>query len=282
MMAARHPAHISQIMQCPSLLYGTAWKKDKTVALVRLALQSGFRAIDTANQRKHYREDLVGEAIAASGLPRSCLFLQSKFTPMDGQDAAGPLPYSPASSLEEQVAASAASSLLHLRTSYLDSLLLHSFIGAQDTLRVWRAFEALVDAGSVRALGISNCYSPKEFAALYAAARIKPSFLQNRFYSDSGYDAELRSFCKAHSILYQSFWSLTANPELLSSAPVAALAGRHKGTAAQALFRLLVQLGISPLTGTSSEAHMLQDLAALQWPESPPEELRAFEELLLG
>lgn len=47
----------------PIFIYGTAWKKDRTADLVHQALQSGFRAVDTAAQPKHYREDLVGEGI---------------------------------------------------------------------------------------------------------------------------------------------------------------------------------------------------------------------------
>ena len=40
----------------PRLIYGTAWKKERTTALVELALQSGFRGVDTACQPKHYHE----------------------------------------------------------------------------------------------------------------------------------------------------------------------------------------------------------------------------------
>ena len=54
---------------------GTAWKKERTVELVIAAVRSGFRAIDTACQPKHYREDLVGEALtrlAEEVSARSC------------------------------------------------------------------------------------------------------------------------------------------------------------------------------------------------------------------
>src|SRR5436309_13788602 len=71
-------------VQVPRFLYGTAWKEDETRRLVELALRQGFRGIDTANQRRHYHEAMVGEAIAAaveSGLvARDELFLQTKFS----------------------------------------------------------------------------------------------------------------------------------------------------------------------------------------------------------
>ena len=50
-------------IQVPQIFYGTAWKEDRTKNLVTLALEQGFRGIDTANQRKHYNEAAVGEAI---------------------------------------------------------------------------------------------------------------------------------------------------------------------------------------------------------------------------
>ena len=50
-------------IKIPRFLYGTAWKEDQTARLTGLALELGFRGIDTANQRKHYNEIGVGDAI---------------------------------------------------------------------------------------------------------------------------------------------------------------------------------------------------------------------------
>src|SRR5260221_1929509 len=111
----------------PSFIYGTAWKEERTAALTALALRAGFRAIDTANQRKHYFEAGVGEALVAAYregiVTRVDLFLQTKFTSRDSQDHR--LPYNPAAAPAEQVAQSLASSLEHLHTDYLDSFVLH-------------------------------------------------------------------------------------------------------------------------------------------------------------
>src|ERR1044072_4171626 len=101
-------------MISPNFLYGTAWKKDRTQRCVTAALEAGFRAIDTANQRKHYHEAGVGEALQASSIPRSELFLQTKFTPQRGQDHR--LPYDPEAPIATQVKQSFASSLEHLHT----------------------------------------------------------------------------------------------------------------------------------------------------------------------
>ena len=115
------------ILPTPHFLYGTAWKEDRTAHLVELALRAGFRAIDTANQRRHYFEAGVGEALAAAYragiVTRSDLFLQTKYTYQRGQDHR--LPYDPAQPLKVQVAQSLASSLEHLSTDYVDSFVLH-------------------------------------------------------------------------------------------------------------------------------------------------------------
>src|SRR6266850_2428780 len=110
----------------PSFMYGTAWKKQDTTRLVQLAVESGFKAIDTANQLVHYEETLVGEALLAlskKGITRDSLFLQTKFTSANGQDHR--TPYDPSADLTTQVKQSFDSSLAHLHTDHLDSYVLH-------------------------------------------------------------------------------------------------------------------------------------------------------------
>jgi len=264
----------------PRLLYGTAWKKTDTRSLVETAIRCGFRGIDTACQPKHYDERGVGEAVDAclrddgvsSGrLARADLYLQTKFTPLSGHDPAR-IPYDSAAPLPQQVIQSFETSLRNLQTNYVDGLLLHSPLpSAAQTLQVWQAMETLVDAGAVRHLGISNCYRLEQLRALRHSARIKPTLLQNRFYADTGYDREIRAFCRQQRIVYQSFWTLTANPHALAHQTVADLASRHRRTPAQILFRYLTQVGVVPLTGTRSRAHMREDLSIFEFELSEPE-----------
>ena len=94
---------------------------------------------------------------------------------------------------------------------------------------------------------------------------MKPAVVQNRFYAQSGYDREIREFCRQQAISYQSFWTLTANPLLLSDKLVAALASKYARTPAQILFRYLTQNDVVPLTGTTSVAHMREDLAIFEF-----------------
>jgi diketogulonate reductase-like aldo/keto reductase len=129
------------------------------------------------------------------------------------------------------------------------------------SLAVWRALEALVDAGTVRQLGVSNCYRLEDLDALNEAVRIKPAVVQNRFYADTNYDRDVRAYCAQQQIIYQSFWTLSANPQLLAHRTMNALASAHKRSAAQILFRYLTQIGVVPLIGTKSETHMREDLS---------------------
>ena len=266
----------------PQIIYGTAWKEERTEALVGLALRSGFRAIDTANQRKHYFEAAAGDAIArAIGdgvVARGELFLQTKFTDAGGQDRR--LPYDPRAPYGEQVAQSFASSLEHLHTDYLDSYVLHGptvAVGlADDDWQIWRAMEELAQNGRARQLGVSNV-SAAQLDELWRGAAIKPAFVQNRCYARDGWDAEVRAFCRSHDVAYQGFSLLTANRRELASPRVRAIAERAGCTIAQLVFRFAVDAGMIPLTGTSDATHMRQDLDAVALPRLSDDDVRALE-----
>jgi diketogulonate reductase-like aldo/keto reductase len=260
----------------PQILYGTAWKGPRTAGLVERALELGFRGIDTACQPKHYDEAGVGRGLAAClgrGLRRDDVYVQTKFTPIGGQDPER-VPYDPKASLREQVEQSCAASLRNLGVDRLDAWLLHSPFDRQaDTFEAWRAMEAAVDAGRVAALGISNCYDPAALRALWRNARVKPSLVQNRFHRRTGFDRVIRAFCTEHGLRYQSFWTLTANSDVLATAELRAIAARHSASPAQVFFAYASALGVTPLSGTCSEEHMRHDLALPALGSSEREEI---------
>lgn len=247
----------------PCIIYGTAWKKDKTAELVTKAIKYGFRAVDTACQPKHYNEAGVGEALyrlSSEGINRESLFIQTKFTPISGQDPLT-IPYNENAPLAEQVVQSFEVSKKNLRVNYVDSLVLHSPLeNAERTLAVWQAMEYIYQQEGAKQLGISNCYNLDVLKLLYEKASVKPSVVQNRFYRQTNYDAELRKWCHEHKIIYQSFWTLTANPSLLANAILRKIAHAFQKTEAQIFFRFLTQIGIVPLIGACSEEHMKEDV----------------------
>lgn len=251
----------------PRFMYGTAWKEDRTTDLTLLAIRSGFRAIDTANQRRHYFEAGVGEALAtayASGLvTRDDLFLQTKFTYRDGQDHR--LPYDPSASLTRQVAQSMASSLEHLGTDRVDSYVLHGPASGngwtQHDSEVWAAMAKERDTGHARALAVSNV-SLRHLEQMDALGLELPAYVQNRCFARRGWDRDVRAFCAERGIVYQGFSLLTANVDVLRHPIFTSIAARAKATLAQVVFRFALAVGMLPLTGTSSAQHMEQDLAS--------------------
>ena len=231
------------------------------------ALRAGFRAADTANQRRHYHEAAVGEAIAAcidgGVVTRAELFLQTKFTDVGGQDHR--LPYDRGAPLGDQVAQSFASSLEHLRTDHVDSYVLHGPTLrdglADEDWQMWAAMSTLARAGKTRLLGVSNV-SAAQLAELWRGAEVKPAFVQNRCYARTGWDRQTRAFCKEQGIAYQGFSLLTANRRELEGPVVRGVAARRRCTVPQAIFAFALAVGMLPLTGTSSAAHLAEDLAA--------------------
>jgi diketogulonate reductase-like aldo/keto reductase len=246
----------------PEFIYGTAWKEERTGECVLKALSAGFRAIDTANQKKHYREDLLGEALKSTQMVnRDQLWLQSKYTYQRGQDHR--LPYDPASSFAEQVRSSFANTLKNLNTNYLDSYLLHGPFNQQEfsatDWEVWRVMEEFCRTGKTHWIGVSNV-NLHQLEQLVEDAEIKPGFVQNRCYSEQGWDRGVREFCAENDITYQGFSLLTANRQLWEHPEMVAIAQRLKVTTSQVIFRFARQVGILPLTGTTDEKHMREDL----------------------
>src|SRR5262245_32807037 len=210
----REPILIVGNVVVPLILYGTAWKEDQTQRLTELALRQGFRGIDTANQRRHYHEAAVGQAIEWSiqngVVARQDLFVQTKFTYRQVQDHR--LPYDPKAPIAIQVEQSFASSLKHL--GVVDSFLLHgpsqgSGLTSADW-QAWRAIEDIQISGRVRLIGVSNV-TLEQLERLCQKARVRPHFVQNRCHAKRGWDRRVRQFCAANGVVYQGFSLLTAN-----------------------------------------------------------------------
>jgi len=277
----------------PEILYGTAWKEDLTEDCVLNALNAGYRAIDTANQRKHYYEEGVGSALARAysqwGLKREDLFLQTKFTFARGQDDRKP--YDPHASFKIQVQQSFESSLQHLKTDYLDSYVLHGPSVATGLIdsdwETWEQMEEICRNGGVGALGISNV-NYEQLVELHDKVKIKPRFVQNRCFAETHWDKAIREFCLQKDILYQGFSLLTANWKFLGgdmlrpegrniphlvfsdSSPgksneglhpeIQAIARQTNKNIQQIIFKFSEQIGMIPLTGTRSVQHMKSNL----------------------
>ncbi|OJD22371.1 hypothetical protein ACJ73_06283 [Blastomyces percursus] len=243
----------------PIFVYGTAWKKEQTADLVYQALSAVFTGIDTAAQPKHYREDLVGEGLRRAlaegkakregGYKPNTRRLERKIStqsPMTPPLQSQLRPRNDASSETD---------------TYLDALVLHSpLLTINETLEAWTALEQYVPH-KMRNLGISNCDLPV-LKALDSSTKVEPAVVQNRFYPVSKFDVGLRQFCCKNYIVYQSFWTLAANPELVWSTEVGLLSQQARISPQAALYCLVLGLGGTVmLNGTKNEGRMLADLA---------------------
>lgn len=281
-MAQPLTTRIAQL-SVPRMFYGTAWKEERTAALTQQALNCGFRAIDTANQRKHYFEEGVGQGIKAflqeHGEPtstpslspssgqslNSSLFLQTKFTFQGGQDQR--LPYDPKAPIGEQVKQSFAKSQQHLNAETIDSLVLHGPMYrtglSPEDWEAWQAMEELAEQGKVRFLGISNV-SLLQLRLLIKGAAIQPRFVQNRCFAVQGWDREVRDLCREQGMIYQGFSLLTANRPIFGDPRLRGYARQFGCTVAQLIYGFALQLGMIVLTGTTSEQHMREALQSFE------------------
>ncbi|KAK3946172.1 NADP-dependent oxidoreductase domain-containing protein [Diplogelasinospora grovesii] len=273
-----HTTHGTQI---PAMLYGTAWKKERTADLVYEAIKAGFRGIDTAAMKRHYDEAGTGEgirrAIREGLVKRDDLWIQTKFTPNDADYASKPQEYP---TVAAQVRASVASSLRNLSTPsspghdsssspvdsvpYLDCLIMHSaYPRVEDTVEAWNTLREFVPA-QIRTLGISNI-SYQEFQEYQKLEDFH--LVQNRFTrTGSDWDVELRRDCLEHEILYQGFWTLTGNRADVQKAgfvkELADAVGISKEAAWYSL--LIFGPGILVLNGTTNPERMRHDLEAVE------------------
>jgi diketogulonate reductase-like aldo/keto reductase len=100
---------------------------------------------------------------------------------------------------------------------------------------------------------------------------VKPAFVQNRTFASTGWDRDVRDFCREHDIIYQGFSLLTANAPVLESRTVKDAAERVGHSPAAIIFRFALEVGMLPLTGTSTRAHMQADLATSTFELTPDE-----------
>ena len=151
-------------------------------------------------------------------------------------------------------------------------------MGEEDR-EVWAAIEGIYQSGKTKMIGISNV-TAGQLAQLCEQANHKPMIVQNRCYAALGWDKEVREICKTNRIIYQGFSLLTANGKFLADPAVRAIAARLGAGIAQVIFRFAMQIGMLPLTGTTSGQHMKEDLQAEQFTLTA-EEIQRIETIAL-
>lgn len=197
-----------------------------TEQAVGWALEAGYRHIDTASMYRNEAD--VGRAVRASGLVREDVFVTTKVWYTEHG--------------YETVLRAGRESLDRLGLGYIDLYLIHwpRANSPKDRLESWRALEELRDAGTCRAIGVSN-YAIRHLEEL-ADARIRPAVDQVEFHPFV-YDPALIDYCDAHGIRLEAYSPLTRNRRL-DDPTIAGVAKELGRSPAQVLIRWGLQHGL--------------------------------------
>lgn len=192
--------------------------------VVKLALQVGYRSIDTAAFYKN--EEGVGRAIIESGVPREELFITTKVWNTDqGYD-------STIKAFE--------SSLHKLGLEYLDLYLIHWPVKGK-YVETWKALEYLYKKGKVRAIGVSN-FQIHHLEDLFDQCEEKPTVNQVELHPHFS-QLELQEFCKKHHVQIEA-WSPMARARLLDEPILYEIGQKYNKTSAQVVLRWHLQHNI--------------------------------------
>jgi diketogulonate reductase-like aldo/keto reductase len=243
----------------PALGLGTwhlgeaAGTRTAEVAAVRLALEIGYRAIDTAEMYGDGgAEEVVGravnEAMRAGAVTRDQLFIVSKVYPHNAS--------------RDGIAAACERSRRRLDLDHLDLYLLH-WPGPHPLRETVAGFEALRSAGSIRHWGVSNFDTP-ELMALGKVAHGDRCAANQVYYSLSARGAEfsLLPWQRERSMPLMAYSPLDQGG-LVDEPVLREVASRHGATAAQvALAWLMAQPGVMVIPKAVREAHLRANFAA--------------------
>jgi 2,5-diketo-D-gluconate reductase A len=226
-------------VEIPQLGFGVfQLKPDVTAQTLRTAFDAGYRHVDTAQM--YGNEEQVGQAVAASGIPRDELFVTTKLN----NDAHG----------ADRVPAAMDESLRKLGLDHVDLFLIHWPQPKQDRyVETWGAFEKLASDGKARSIGVSNFTVP-HLERLAAETGTVPAVNQIELHPNFP-QPELREYHKAHGIATEA-WSPIGGQgsELLSDERLVALGEKYGKTPAQIVLRWHLQLGniVFPKSATAS------------------------------
>jgi diketogulonate reductase-like aldo/keto reductase len=246
---------------------------DETRAAVSAALEAGYRHIDTAASYGNERE--VGEAIAASGIDRDELFVETKIWISDyGYEAT-------LHGFEKSAG--------KLGLDQIDLLILHQALPSafDKTTEAYRALETLLDQGKVRAIGVSN-FMVDHLADLLETARVVPAVNQIELHPYFQ-QREVQAKNAEHGILTQAwspiggitFYRDSGHTSTLQDSTIAAIAAAHAKSPAQVMLRWHLQQGRSIIPKSTKPQRIAENFDVFDFDLST-DELAAIDGLDTG
>jgi len=238
-------------VRMPILGFGVYQMTDaECEASVLEALRIGYRLIDTA--AIYGNEEAVGRALKASGVPREELFVTTKLWVDDAT--------------EEGAKRAVAKSLERLQLDYLDLYLIHQ--PYHDVHGAWRAMEALNDAGTLRAMGISN-FQPDRVIDLLVHHRVAPAVNQIETHPFCQ-QIEAGALLKARGIQHESWAPFAEGRNDLFRNPIlTGIAERHGKSVGQVVLRWLTQRGIVVIPKSVKPERIAENFAIFDFTLAP-------------
>jgi len=225
------------------------------------AIESGFSHIDTA--QFYHTESYVGLAIKESGLPRSSLYITTKYGGIGTSQQA------------------IRQSLDKIGVSYLDLYLVHIPSALPDFESGWQEFEKMKKDGLTRSIGVSN-FTVEQLQTLLKTAVIRPTVNQIQFHPyNYASHKTLLEYCAKQNIVVEAYGSLnsiTQSPGGPVDAVVNAAAKRIGATPNQVIFSWVRSKGVTIVTTSRSKERLLEYLAVEDLPSLTAEEIAAIDE----
>ena len=224
------------------------------------ALEVGYRHIDTAEM--YGNEKQVGEAVAASGLARSEVFVTSKLNNgFHARDAA-------LRAFDQTLDA--------LGFDYLDLFLIHwPLPSIGDFVETWKAMQEISESGRVKAIGVSN-FQEAHLQRLFNETSIVPAVNQIEVHPYLVQDT-LREFGAAHKIATEA-WSPIAQGTVLGDPVIVSIAEKVGKTPAQVTLRWHIQRGDIVFPKSVTRSRVEENFAIFDF-ELSDDDMRSITEL---
>ena len=246
---------------------------DETRDAVTAALKVGYRHIDTAAAYGNERQ--VGEALQASGLDRSDVFLETKIWISD-------YGYHETLHRFEKSAGK-------LGVEQMDLLILHQALPSafDRTLEAYRALETLLADGNVRAIGVSN-FTVEHLTTLLDRAAVVPAVNQvecHPYFQQT----DVQDFGARHGIVTQAwspiggitFYRDGSHGSTLDDPVIADTASAHAKTPAQVMLRWGLQHGRSVIPKSTKPSRITENINVFDF-ELSTDEMAAIDGLDTG
>jgi len=225
---------------------------------IRKALEAGYRSLDTA--AIYGNERGVGNAMAASGIPRGEIFLTTKVW-NDDQRAGRVM-----EAFEE--------SLALLGTDYVDLYLIHWPVRGRYK-ETWTVLEEIYRSGRARAIGVSN-FLVHHLEDLLADAEVVPAVDQVEFHPRL-LQPDLLKFCREHGVQMEA-WSPLMQGQIISEPRVQQLAAKYGRTPAQIVLRWDLQHGVVTIPKSVRAERIVENSQIFDF-ELAPEDVAALDAL---